>query len=275
VKTIKLYYDNTLPNFGDIFSFYIAEKLYGNVQYASVEECQAIFVGSLLGRFLSKKGFRRRLSGLLRPPVKVWGSGYVEIHGRKDMKLLRRLDVRACRGFLTLERLKTLRCAKIAKNVAIGDPGLLASHLIDTSRVAKKYALGIIPHYVDKDDPLLQKITVKNAIVIDIQQSPEPFMEQLTECEQVIASAMHALIAADSLGIPNARMVVSDKIMGGDYKYDDYYSAFGLNSHPKIDLRQRDFTENDLPELKANYKIKPEQVKKIQDALLAAFPYPR
>ena len=275
MKTIKLYYDQKPTNFGDTLSFFIADKLYGSVHHAHMGQCEAVFIGSLIGRFLTKKKFLQRLPSLLRIPVKIWGSGYVEINDRKNMELLRRLDVRACRGFLTLERLKKLRYAKIAKNVAIGDPGLLASRIIDTSRVEKKYALGIIPHYVDKDNPLLQKIAVKNATIIDIQQEPEAFMNQLAECEHVIASAMHAMVAADSLGIPNARMIASDKILGGDYKYDDDYSAFGLTAHTKIDLRQRGFMESDLANLKMEYKITPEKVQKIQDALLAAFPYPR
>ena len=92
-------------------------------------------------RFLNRslfneKNFLQRLPSLLGVPVKIWGSGYVEINDRKNMELLRRLDVRACRGFLTLERLKKLQYAKIAKNVAIGDPELLASRIIDTSSTA-------------------------------------------------------------------------------------------------------------------------------------------
>ena len=47
---------------------------------------------------------------------------------------------------------------------------------------------------------------------------------------------MYGLIVADVLYIPNVRMILSDKISGGDYKFNDYYSAFGLNEHEKIIL---------------------------------------
>jgi len=273
---VKLYYDNELPNFGDELNIFIVRKLNLTAEYAPLESCNAIFIGSLLGRFFSKRlWLTRRLLGLmlLKPRVLVWGGGYVEINNRKDMRLFRRLDVRACRGFLTLERLRQCRHAKIAENIVCADPGLLASRFIDTSHVKKKYKLGIIPHYVDKDNYLLSNITVENSVIIDIQQPPEVFMNTLAECENVLSSALHGLIAADSLGIPNARLVLSDKIKGGDYKYNDYYSAFGLKSHMRVNLAEGQFTDGDIDTISSAYAIKQEQVTQLQDALLHSFPY--
>ena len=157
-------------------------------------------------------------------------------------------------------------------NAAIGDPGLLAARLVDIQGVKKKYALGIIPHYVDKNSPLLSKIKIENARLIDIQQNPADFLAKIAECENVISSAMHGLIAADSLGIPNIRMILSDKIVGGDYKYDDYYSAFGIIKHAKIDLRGIPAFD-DLDFIRKSYRIRPEMVERICDALSAVFPY--
>jgi len=207
------------------------------------------------------------------PVVYVWGAGFIEAPDLSEKKLLRRLDVRACRGFHTLDILKRTPGARISDNIVVGDPGLLAGRLINTSGTAKKYALGIVPHYVDKDDPLLSNITVKNSTIIDIQQPPEVFVEKLAECENVVSSSLHGLIAADSLGIPNKRLVVSDRIGGGDFKFNDYYSAFGLASHMTIDLTRRGFSDEDLPGIRDSYAINPEQVSKLQDALLDVFPF--
>jgi len=271
MKKIKLFYFKDELNFGDALSIFIAQNLHGAVEYAPRKSCNAVFIGSLIEYFFSQRPFLQRiLWSLTSSPVLIWGAGfgYAEKEDSLSRGLMRRFDVRACRGFLTLERLKKIRGVKISNDVVVADPGLLAGRLIDTSHIEKKYELGIIPHYVDKNNPLLQKIKAENSVMIDIQQQPEVFMEKLAECRHVIASAMHGLIAADSLGIPNVRMALSDKILGGDYKYNDYYSAFGLDSHTIINLSEREFSDTDLSDIKNNYKIKPEQVTKLQDALL-------
>jgi len=277
-KKIKLFYytgdhDAGEHNFGDELSRFIIEKLYGPVELSSPSWCNAVSVGSLMHCFLTKKKWWLRVLYLIRPCVIVWGTGFIEQPDLNDKKLLRRLDVRACRGFLTLEALKKMRDVKISKSVVLADPGLLAGRFTPCAGSDKKYSLGIVPHYVDKNDPFLRNITVKNSVLIDVQQPPEAFMKELSECELVISSSLHGLIAADSLGVPNIRMVISDKISGGSFKFEDYYSAFKLDSHETIDLTRRTFSDEDLPVITGNYKIKPEQVSQLQDALLAAFPY--
>ncbi|PMG52455.1 polysaccharide pyruvyl transferase family protein [Shewanella sp. 10N.286.52.B9] len=130
----------------------------------------------------------------------------------------------------------------------------------DTSHVPKKYALGIVAHLKDKEHPLLKNVDVENATVIDISQELLAFMLQLAECENIIASAMHALIAADSLGIPNVRMTTKETGVG-DYKFDDYYSAFNLSEHEIINLNHRSFLNGDLKTIKENYNVSPEKLK--------------
>jgi len=267
---LGLFYFNEAFNFGDILNPDMARWLgVKAVKHTPPEECDAVFIGSLLHEFLTEKPFCQRIS---RPPVKIWGTGFISAPVVEKEKLNRRLDVRAVRGRHTLERLKKITGEKLDK-VALGDPGLLVSRFVDTGGVAKKYALGIIPHYMDVGHPSLSKINVKNAVTIDVNQPPADFVRQIAQCENIISSAMHGLIAADALGIPNVRMIVGDKIIGGDYKYDDYYSVFGITSHNRIDLNERGFTDADLPGIVGNYTITRKQVEDVQDALLASFPY--
>lgn len=271
---IRLFYFMSESNFGDVLTLVIFNKLFGlDVEQAGKKYSDIVAIGSLLECIIAKpsqwfKIFRK----YFYPCLLVWGTGFIEEQQYENQKLKRRVDIRAVRGYNTLERLRRIT-GKPLESVVVADPGLLAGRLIDASQINKKYALGIIPHYVDKGNPLLEKIKVKNAVVIDIQQSPEEFLKRLAECENVISSAMHGLIAADSLGIPNIRMTLSDKILGGDYKYNDYYSAFGLDSHIKIDLARFEFLDKDLPNIRINYKIKPDKVTELQEALIASFPY--
>jgi hypothetical protein len=268
-RSIKLLYWRGF-NFGDLLNIELAKHLGIDVEYASQKYAEAVFVGSMLQQFLSKKCWLRRARYLLRSPVKVWGTGFLYAPKRGE-KLFRRLGLHAVRGQKTLEALRELTDRKL-ESVVLGDPGLLASRLFDASEIKKIYALGIVPHMVDKNSPALAKIKIRNARIIDIQQTPADFLAQVAECENILSSALHGLIAADSLGIPNIRIIISDNIEGGDWKYDDYYSAFGIENHARIDLREIDAFD-DIGSIERNYRITPEQIGQISDNLLAVFPY--
>lgn len=272
-KHINLFYFNSVSNFGDILNLDILEKLSDHkIQHKCLEKADIVAIGSLLQAVVVPKiKFKNKINRILRKPLIVYGTGFIE--DSTDKNALRSLDVRAVRGKNSLEKLSKLKYVKISKNVAIGDPGLLASLLINSSKIEKKYSLGIIPHYVDSDNQLLNKIKVKNSIVLDIKQPPYILLTQMAQCEYIISSAMHGLIAADSLGIPNIRIILSNKITGGDYKYDDYYSAFGIKKHNRFDLRKKSFTDKDLKQLSKMYQIKPEQVHQKQKELLEALPF--
>ena len=89
----------------------------------------------------------------------------------------------------------------------------------------------------------------------------------------ILSSSLHGLVAADSFGIPNIRMVCSDRIYGGDFKYDDYYSAFGYTSHSRLDTRRENINSVAIEKIVANYKITQEQVRRKKAELLQSFPF--
>ena len=269
------YYFQAEPNFGDLLNISVFKMFGLNIQAENIKNSQIIAIGSLLQTLFRKNlSFIKKLQLKFQKPIIVYGSGFIE-DTPLDFYPLRKLEIIAVRGYNSLEKLKNFKNKNIiiSKHVEIGDPGLLSKYLVDVSNIEKKYDLGIIPHYVDKKNSLLNKIEVSNSTIIDIQQEPEIFIKQLAECKNVISSAMHGLIAADSLGIPNIRMVVSDKITGGDYKYNDYYSAFGLKQHNVINLSEQTFTDKDVANIALNYNIKQEQVDKICKNLIEKFPF--
>lgn len=270
---MKLHYYNSIKNFGDLLNEDMFKILSNtDVNRTSAFRCNIVAIGSLLEKFFTpQQKIFKILAGKFKSPVIVYGTGFIRPPEAHTV-LCRRLDIRAVRGYYSLERLKQCSGVKIAENVAVADPGLLVSKLYDTSKIKKKYKLGIIPHYVDRNNPLLKKIKVKDSVILDICSAPSEFTKQLAECEAVISSAMHGLIASDSLGIPNIRMILSDKIVGGDYKFNDYYSAFGIQNHPRIDLNTAEFNEDDLEKMRKNYSITAQQVEKLQNDLLHVYP---
>jgi len=267
-NSIRLLFYTGEVNFGDILNIDLFRKLANaSVEESDKRKCKITAIGSILQILLSKNN-----KIINKKPIIVYGSGFIEAPTQDDF-FIRPLDVRAVRGYLTLDRLKKCKNVTISPTVAIGDPALLISKIFDTSRIKKKYKLGIIPHYVDKENPLLQKIKVKNSILIDVSSGTSDFVQKVAECEVIISSAMHGLICADSLCIPNVRMILSDKIIGKDYKFNDYYSVFGINSHNKIDLNNQEFDEKSWLEVKNKYFMDEKKLSQIQTNLLNAFPY--
>ncbi len=272
MKTTAYWYD-TEANFGDMLTPNILRKIFNiSLEHAEPQNCNIYAIGSILeSLFTNSMSLRKRIKKLFNKPVIIWGSGFIKPEQNQKYISIRKMDVRAVRGKLTLERIQ--KYIKTKQDIVLGDPGLLCSMLIDTSNINKKYELGIIPHYVDSKSPYLNNINVKNSVIIDITKPVEHVLKQIAQCKCIISSAMHGLIAADSLGIPNIRMILSDKIIGGDYKYNDYYSAFGIKNHHKVDLRKEFFLEKDLGALSKNYQVKKEVVHQKQIELLKAFPY--
>ena len=69
------------------------------------------------------------------------------------------------------------------------------------------------------------------------------------------------------------RIVISNNVKGGDYKYIDYYSGYNLKLPHKIDLRKTIFSYKDLKNLRENHFIQEDIIKNKQCDLLLNFPF--
>jgi pyruvyltransferase len=152
------------------------------------------------------------------PDSIVWGTGCIDekMVGEKPKKIY------AVRGPLTHQELelKGWECPEV-----YGDPALLYP-MIYNPQIEKKHKWGFIPHYIefeeDKDLEVIHHMESLGFQIIDVCSGTEKFVDELLECENVISSSLHGLIAADAYGIPNARVNVSNKLIGGDFKFKDY-----------------------------------------------------
>ena len=271
-KKLKVFYDYVASNFGDILNEDIFRSLGFNIEYASKKKCDVVGIGSLLDLILCNKNeYLKRLRYKFYKPAIVWGTGFIK-EEEANKVMLRALDIYAVRGYHTLNRLKKFLNVKINNNVAIGDPGLLISHFFDPSNIQKKYSLGVISHINDQNHNSLDNIKIESATFIDIKQKPLDFINRVAECECIVSSAMHGLICADSLGIPNIRIIQSGSLVGGNYKFNDYYSAFGIDNHKFINLNEQIIKQKDLEWIMREYPITQQKVHEIQNALLEVFP---
>lgn len=297
---ILLYYWNDMPNFGDRLNEDVCRFLSGSDPvWASPKRCNAAFIGSIFEKFIYRR--KRWTADALwikyfRSKVDVWGSGFIKESESSDERLMRRLNVRAVRGKITLERLRRLT-GQTLDDVAAGDPGLLASRLYPAKNPAFRVC-GIIPHHaeladvkrsaetiaMERDTGILQASTVKSmpafdrlariipgAVVLNPESAPNVVIGRISECETILSSAMHGLIVADSFGIPNMRVVASESLMGGDYKFKDYYSVFSRERYRRIDICG-ELPNNILDCVIGGYINPVKEVELINNALLASFP---
>ena len=266
--TINLYYwkpnayrlgiksDEPLLNFGDELGPEIIEKLFGyKINWTpSPINADLLSVGSIL----------QIVKNIDNKKIHVWGSGFISDEENKN---LGELNFIAVRGKFTRDRLP-----KKYSNIPLGDPGLL-SNLVYARSSKKTDKIGIIPHMYDRDLPIIKKLEADSRfIIISPVDRPENVINRTTECRLVLSSSLHGLIVADSFGIPNYHLKLSQKLEGGinDYKFNDYYSAFN-GKYIKADI-DKIFYEEYLSKIEKEY-IKIRNLKTIQKQLIEAFPY--
>lgn len=168
----------------------------------------------------------------------------------------------AVRGKLTLQNIENF---DNSNNIVIGDPGLLVSKIFKAV-VNKKYKLGIVPHFVDKKDPILKTYMhrfKRRAFIVDVQRNPASVIKDIKSCENIISSSLHGLVVADAYDIPNIMYVIRRNISSEhDHKYRDYYSAFDS----ELDLIEIDGTES-MEYLLSKVQLRKDQVNQVKNNL--------
>jgi len=165
----------------------------------------------------------------------VCGSGFIE----KDKVPQKPLRIISVRGPMTRQKFLD---AHIPCPERYGDMALLIRYIIRppaNALVTKRFKYGIIPHYVDKDHPYIKQMGARPACtIIDINQAktPEKFVKELHECNYILSSTLHGIIICDSYGIPAHHISLTDKVVGGTWKFRDYYASVGRN-YGSIDIK--------------------------------------
>jgi len=213
-NSVHAYWYDAVPNFGDLLNPLLL-RYYGLTPIKENRITANVFViGSVLDEI------HEDFSGY------IIGSGLM----RDNPKTLNYAKILALRGRLTQERLHASR------NIVLGDPGLLTPRII-RKREKKKFMLGLVPHYFDKNDIRIRKIKnhyPDDVLVIDVQQRPQTVISCIDQCAYVLSSSLHGLVTADSLGIPSGWINLSEKVEGKGFKFLDYASAFNMDLNPKI-----------------------------------------
>lgn len=202
---ISTFWYKSVPNFGDFITPELVKHYGAEPVYTRAESAALISTGSILD--MTPDSF----SGC------ILGSGFIL---EETNKTFPNAHVASVRGELTKGKLNL-------KDVVLGDPGLLLGELYEAKDTTS--TVGIIPHYVDKNDIRIKRLGAmhRDVKIINVQLSPEEVFHEISTCQYILSSSLHGVIAADSLGIRNGWISLSDKVIGNGFKFHDHFSISG------------------------------------------------
>ena len=178
----------------------------------------------------------------------IWGTGFITESGRLHGKPR---QICAVRGPLTRDNiLKTgIPCPEI-----YGDPALLYPRIYRPD-ITRKWKLGIIPHYVDKEDNLLKNFKNSPEInIIDVEGPINTVVDEICSCTCIASSSLHGIIIADAYGIPSVYMKISDRVIGNGFKFRDYFASVG-RSEPEPLVVSEQTTIDDILDRIPHHRI--------------------
>ena len=263
---VRLFFSNS-NNFGDAINPYLFECITGKKAVHSKRYFAKFSgVGSILHNFTKAKTLES-LYNYIAPEIAVWGSGFIaEAKSEKESFHNRKIKFLALRGELSKIRVEKIIDEKL--DIPLGDPGLLFSRMIE-KKITKKYSVAIVPHTADMDNVIFQELAenIPYSKIVSLRGNPIDVLHELASADFILSTAMHGLIAGDSLGIPNKWLEVSDKVIGNGYKFRDYYSVFGIKDASALRIDKANITPKDINDFALSYNIKQEKVKHIAENL--------
>ena len=243
VKYVRVKYFKAVKNWGDILNVYLIENVSGMkvLHHPLGYKPHLLGIGSVIASANSKSI--------------IWGSGLMyETQSPKSVPL----EIHSVRGPKTRNKLEALG---INVPEVYGDPCVILKKYFNPKNIDKKYTLGVIPHYVDKNDERLTTLAKRSDVkIIDIQQEIESFILELLECENIASSSLHGMIAADTYNIPNCRLVFSDGVVGGSFKFDDYHLGIGHDEYSVVNMNAADIPNLDYIVNECKLKSVPDEV---------------
>jgi hypothetical protein len=223
-------------NFGDMITPYIYKKIFNIYPKKNIGNSILLGAGSILGFMTNSNSI-------------VWGSGFGSINCSEKYKNVKKII--SVRGHLTRNLIisKKIECPEI-----FGDIGLILPFFYNPKNIIKKYKIGFIPHWIDYN--IFKKIIKKNKniLIINLQDNFEKIINEILSCEITISTSLHGIIVSHAYQIHTAWGRISkdlnDKILGGYFKYNDYFSSLNMKSVEPIIINKNMEINNLMNDIK-------------------------
>lgn len=215
-------------NFGDRLGPELLATYGVRATWAPPTTAELVTAGSVLSKFAETYGGT------------ILGTGLIGPDQRRRFPRARALAVR---GELTRQ------ACGLPASMTLGDPGILVGRLMpDPPPRAGDGPVVIVPHYIDRTMARRHP----SALLGDILGPTDELLRTIRSASLVITSSLHALIAADALGVPHVLELA--ETIGGMHKFRDYVSAFGETIQPAVArLTNREAMAARQAELSARY----------------------
>jgi len=199
----RVFYHLGRPNFGDDINPWFLRALTGReFRWGSTRRPHLLGIGSIAAKAGADSW--------------VMGSGLLEPLARGERP--RRGRVVALRGALSAEMLGV-------EPPHLGDPVLLVDRLLDRPAV-RAGRLGVVPHAISVREWRRLLRGREDITLIDPAGDPLSVVKAIAACERVASQSLHGLVVADAYGIPAVWVDPAEGMVGGRFKFDDYFTAF-------------------------------------------------
>ena len=223
-------------NLGDLFGYYLLRYIINSNE--DYKDFQIIPINQKTPKEIIKDGVVLSLVGSILnhiphfkdvPNVNFLGCG--NINGDL-IKLIDNVNILGVRGEFSKNTIKTNNNIEV-----ISDLGLLLSEVFPLTKVPTK-EIGYIIHSVDREY-FFKKFPQLKVNLIDNYQSPEKFINELLQYKKIISSSLHGIIFSHSFNKEVIPIKITDKIIGGDFKFKDYYSSIGYYDLSRLEIPER------------------------------------
>lgn len=223
---IAFWWAGVISNWGDALNPVLIKKISGKEVMLSSEiiTFRNVEVYCVIGSILDLASQKNLV---------VWGSGFLSSSSKirkKPRKVL------AVRGPLTRDVMlkQGVNCPEI-----YGDPALLYP-LFYRPNVKKRYKLGVIPHYIDQNNNLIDIFKgKKDVLVINILDEFNKFIDDICKCELIVSSSLHGIIAADAYRVPSIWIEFSSNVKGNGFKFYDYFASVGRENESPLKITEK------------------------------------
>lgn len=155
----------------------------------------------------------------------VWGAGL--LNDKLGFKVKSKpKQILAVRGPLTRKWLleQGIDCSEV-----YGDPALLLPIFLKP-QVTVCYKVGIIPHYIDINNKVVNKISKwENTKIIKISgfNDWKEFVNLINSCDFIISSSLHGVIVSEAYGVPViwSKFEGTNYVPGWDFKFHDFFES--------------------------------------------------
>lgn len=176
----------------------------------------------------------------------IWGAG--AMYGENHELAAKPKKVISVRGKKTRDYLlsKGVSCPEV-----YGDPAILLPLIYKPGSLKKRYKLGIVPHVIELNHPLIQYVKSRNfndVCIIEFRNYDDwhSVIDKMCSCDRILSSSLHGLIISNAYGIASKWMKLSDGIMGGTFKFRDFFSVYTDIEQEPLDLSDSEKIDVDI-----------------------------